>query len=188
LTWDERNKVTVRQSLHEKAFRSAEGNWVAAEVLYAQLHEGAGFVLYSYAMLAGLAVELYLKSLVHLEERNRDRIGKGRFGTKSLCELYQMLSQESRFAIRDCFNASAREFAPLPLPESIPADVRALARNGVVTYDFDGTLMWMSESFADFRYAFERPHCLVVLPTNQALRNAVRKRILELAPELDRRR
>lgn len=174
----------MKQSLYEKAYRSAEGNWRAAEVLYAHLWGGEGYVFYSYGMLTGLAVELYLKALIHIEEKTHGTTSKKRRKTKSLSELYQMLSQESRVAIKAHFDATAPKYAPVALPESIPEEVRALAKSVVVTYDFDGTFRTTSEAFADFRYAFERPHCLVSLPTAPDLRNAVRKRILDLAPEL----
>jgi len=176
----------VRQPPYEAAYFAAEGNWAAAEVLYYQLHEGAGFVLYSYAMLACLAVELYLKSLIHFEDKAHVRTGKRKVKTKSLCELYEMLSREDRRAIRQYFNSQSRKFAPRPISDLVPGDLGSLARDKVITYDFDGTLGWISEAFADFRYAFEHPHCLVVLPTYQTLRDALRKRILELAPELDK--
>ena len=101
-----------------------------------------------------------------------------------MAELYGRLSKESRMAIKDNFNAIASTYEPLALPESIPEKVKATAKERVITYDFDGTLRTMSESFADFRYAFERSHLLVCSPTAPALRNAIRKRILDLAPDL----
>lgn len=176
----------MKQPLYQKAYRAAEGNWRAAEVLYAHLAQGSWYVFYSYGMLAGLAMELYLKTIIHIEDNEYDTKRKRKRKTKSLAELYRRLSQESKLAIKDHFNAIAQTYTPLALPESIPEEVRALARDKVIMYDFCGTLRTMSEAFAEFRYAFERPHCLACVPTTPALRDAVRKRILDLVPELGR--
>jgi hypothetical protein len=186
LIGDESREYTMKQSLYARAYRAAEGNWRAAEVLFAHLNEGTGYAIYSYGMLVGLALELYLKAIIHIEETGQNTKGKRERRTKSLAELYQRLSQESRVAIGDNFNAIASIYEPLVLPEFIPEEVRTLAKDKIVTHDFDGTLRMMSEAFADFRYAFERPHCLVCLPTAPAIRDAVRKRILDLAPELSK--
>ena len=109
----------MRQPLHIKAFRAAEGNWRAAEVLYAHLGKGAVNVIYSYGLLTGFSIELYLRVIIHIEHPSQQLKVKRSHNPHSLAELYGMLSEESRTAINDYFNVIAPTYEPLALPESI---------------------------------------------------------------------
>lgn len=49
-----------------------------------------------YLSLAGLACEIYLKSLIYYDARNRGK----KLGTHDLCDLFRRISQESKETIR----------------------------------------------------------------------------------------
>ena len=53
-----------------------------------------------YLSLAGLACEIYLKSLIYYDARNDGK----KLGTHDLCGLFRMISQESKAAIRRKIN------------------------------------------------------------------------------------